>query len=202
MQCGVACLQMICRYYKKIYSTDTLHHYCFATNEGVSLLGISDAAKKLGLRTVCGRITVNQLNASSLPCILHWNQNHFVVLYKIRRGKTFYIADPGKGKIRYTKEEFKSHWISTTSQGEKKGVAMFLEPTPEFGRLKGEEAEGIHSFRFLMGYLKQYRRCFVQIALGLLVGSLLQLILPFLTQAIVDLGIKHQDIKLILGTRY
>ena len=79
---------------------------------------------------------------------------------------------------------------------------MFLEPTPEFGRLKGEEAEGIHSFRFLMDYLKQYRRYFVQIALGLLVGSLLQLILPFLTQAIVDLGIKHQDIKLILGTRY
>lgn len=117
MQCGVACLQMICRYYKKIYSTDTLHQYCFATNEGVSLLGISEAAKKLGLRTVCGRITVNQLNASSLPCILHWNQNHFVVLYKIRRGKTFYIADPDKGKIRYTKEEFKSHWISTTSQG-------------------------------------------------------------------------------------
>ena len=197
MQCGVACLQMICRYYKKIYSTDTLHQYCFATNEGVSLLGISDAAKKLGLRTVCGRITVNQLNASSLPCILHWNQNHFVVLYKIRRGKNFYIADPGKGKIKYTKEEFRRHWISTTSQGEEKGVAMFLEPTPEFGKLKGEEAEGIHSFRFLMGYLKQYRRCFVQIALGLLVGSLLQLILPFLTQAIVDLGIKHQDIKLI-----
>ncbi len=189
MQCGVACLQMICRYYKKIYSTDTLHQYCFATNEGVSLLGISDAAKKLGLRTVCGRITVNQLNASSLPCILHWNQNHFVVLYKIRRGKTFYIADPGKGKIRYSREEFKQHWVSTSSQGEEKGVAMFLE--------QGEEAEGIHSFRFLMGYLKQYRRCFVQIALGLLVGSLLQLILPFLTQAIVDLGIKHQDIKLI-----
>ena len=197
MQCGVACLQMICRYYKGRYSTATLHHYCFATNEGVSLLGISDAAKKLGLRTVCGRITVNQLNASSLPCILHWNQNHFVVLYKIRRGKTFYIADPGKGKIRYTKEEFKSHWISTTSQGEEKGVAMFLEPTPEFGRLEGDEAEGIHSFRFLMGYLKQYRQYFVQIALGLLVGSLLQLILPFLTQAIVDLGIKHQDIRLI-----
>ena len=132
-----------------------------------------------------------------LPCILHWNQNHFVVLYKIRRGKKFYIADPGKGKIRYNREEFRRHWISTTSQGEEKGVAMFLEPTPEFGSLKGEEAEGIHSFRFLMGYLKQYRRYFVQIALGLLVGSLLQLILPFLTQAIVDLGIKHQDIRLI-----
>ena len=148
-----------------------MHQYCFATNEGVSLLGISEAAKKLGLRTVCGRITVNQLNASSLPCILHWNQNHFVVLYKIRRGKTFYIADPGKGKIKYNREEFRRHWISTTSQGEEKGVAMFLEPTPEFGKLKGEEAEGIHSFRFLMGYLKQYRRCSCRLPWGCWLGA-------------------------------
>ena len=197
MQCGIACLQMICSYYHKEYTLERLANCCFATTEGVSLLGISEAARKLGLNTTCGRMTIGQLAQVPLPCILHWNQNHFVVLYKIRRGKTFYIADPGKGKIRYTKEEFKSHWISTTSQGEEKGVAMFLEPTAEFGKLKGEEAEGIHSFRFLMGYLKQYRRYFVQIALGLLVGSLLQLILPFLTQAIVDLGIKHQDIKLI-----
>ncbi len=197
MQCGIACLQMICSYYHKEYTLERLANCCFATTEGVSLLGISEAARKLGLNTTCGRMTIGQLAQVPLPCILHWNQNHFVVLYKIRRGKTFYIADPGKGKIRYTKEEFKSHWISTTSQGEEKGVAMFLEPTAEFGKLKGEEAEGIHSFRFLMGYLKQYRRYFVQIALGLLVGSLLQLILPFLTQAIVDLGIKHRDIQLI-----
>ncbi len=197
MQCGIACLQMICSYYHKEYTLERLANCCFATTEGVSLLGISEAARKLGLNTTCGRMTIGQLAQVPLPCILHWNQNHFVVLYKIRRGKTFYIADPGKGKIRYTKEEFKSHWISTTSQGEEKGVAMFLEPTAEFGKLKGEEAEGIHSFRFLMGYLKQYRRYFVQIALGLLVGSLLQLILPFLTQAIVDLGIKHRDIGLI-----
>lgn len=102
MQCGVACLQMICRYYKKIYSTDTLHQYCFATNEGVSLLGISEAAKKLGLRTVCGRITVNQLNASSLPCILHWNQNHFVVLYKKGEGKPSTSPTLAKGKSNTT----------------------------------------------------------------------------------------------------
>ena len=197
MQCGIACLQMICSYYHKKYTLEQLADCCFATTEGVSLLGISEAACKLGLNTTCGRMTIEQLAQAPLPCILHWNQNHFVVLYKIRRGKSFYIADPGKGKIRYTKEEFRRHWISTTSQGEEKGVAMFLEPTPEFGRLKGDEAEGIHSFRFLMGYLKQYRRYFVQIALGLLVGSLLQLILPFLTQAIVDLGIKHRDIGLI-----
>ena len=188
---------MVSSHFGKRYSVEYLSQVCCATHDGVSFLGIAQAAKKIGLKSLCGHASVEGILQAPLPCILHWNQNHFVVLYKIRRGKNFYIADPGKGKIKYTKEEFRRHWISTTSQGEEKGVAMFLEPTPEFGRLEGEEAEGIHSFRFLMGYLKQYRRCFVQIALGLLVGSLLQLILPFLTQAIVDLGIKHQDIKLI-----
>ena len=197
MQCGVASLAMVSSHFGKRYSVEYLSQVCCATHDGVSFLGIAQAAKKIGLKSLCGNASVEGILQAPLPCILHWNQNHFVVLYKIRRGKNFYIADPGKGKIKYTKEEFRRHWISTTSQGEEKGVAMFLEPTPEFGRLEGEEAEGIHSFRFLMGYLKQYRRYFVQIALGLLVGSLLQLILPFLTQAIVDLGIKHQDIKLI-----
>ena len=197
MQCGIASLAMVCSYFGKRYSVEYLSQICHATHEGVSLLGIAQAAKKIGLECLCAKTIMEGILQAPLPCILHWNQNHFVVLYKIRRGKVFYIADPGKGKIKYSWEEFKQHWVSTSSQGEEKGVAMFLEPTPEFGRLEEEEAEGIHSFRFLMGYVKQYRRCFVQIALGLFVGSLLQLILPFLTQAIVDLGIKHRDIQLI-----
>lgn len=197
MQCGIACLQMICKHYSKEYTIKQLAEYCFATTEGVSLLGIGEAASKLGLHTICGKVTIQQIQKVRLPCILHWNQNHFVVLYKIRNGKNFYIADPGKGKIKYTQDEFKSHWVSISSQGEEKGVAMLLEPTPKFGLQEVVKAEGIHSFSFLIGYLKQYRRYFVQIALGLFVGSLLQLILPFLTQAIVDIGIKHQDIKLI-----
>ena len=197
MQCGVASLAMVCSYFGKRYSVEYLSQICYATHEGVSSLGIAQAAKKIGLECLCAKTTMEGILQAPLPCILHWNQNHFVVLYKIRRGKAFYIADPGKGKIKYSWEEFKQHWVSTSSQGEEKGVAMFLEPTPEFGKLKGDEAEGIHSFRFLMGYVKQYRRYFVQIALGLFVGSLLQLILPFLTQAIVDLGIKHRDIQLV-----
>lgn len=197
MQCGVASLAMVCLHFGKRYSVECLSQICHATHEGVSFLGIAQAAKKIGLKNLCAKTTVEGIRQAPLPCILHWNQNHFVVLYKVRRGKTFYIADPGKGKIRYNREEFKRHWISTTSQGEEKGIAMFLEPTREFGRLKGEDTEDIRSFRFLFGYLKRYRRYFAQIALGLFVGSLLQLILPFLTQAIVDLGIKHQDIRLI-----
>ena len=126
MQCGVACLQMVSRYFGREYSLHFLSDICFATNEGVSMLGISEAANEIGLHSVCTRATVEELSKVSLPCILHWNQNHFVVLYKVKRGKKFYIADPGKGLITYNIDEFKSHWISTRSNGEEKGVAMFL----------------------------------------------------------------------------
>lgn len=135
-----------------------------------------------------------------LPCILHWNQNHFVVLYKVKKGKKFYVADPGKGLVTYGLEEFKQHWISTSSNGEDKGIAMFLETTPAFFTYKMEGEENIkekRSFRFLFGYVKKYRKYFGQIILGLIVGSLLQLVLPFLTQSIVDVGIKNQDIGFV-----
>ena len=121
MQCGITCLQMICKYNGKEYSLESLSRYCFATTEGVSMLGISEAANKLGLHTICGRITMEQLPQAPLPCILHWSQNHFVILYKIKNKKKFYIADPGKGLLTYAEKEFKDHWISTQSKGEEKG---------------------------------------------------------------------------------
>ena len=199
MQCGVACLQMVSRYFGREYSLHFLSDICFATNEGVSMLGISEAANEIGLHSVCTRATVEELSKVSLPCILHWNQNHFVVLYKVKKGKKFYIADPGKGLITYNIDEFKSHWISTRSNGEEKGVAMFLQTTPLFYSCNKDVSENKQkrSFRFLFGYVKQYRRYFGQIVLGLIVGSLLQLVLPFLTQSIVDVGIKNQDISFI-----
>lgn len=197
MQCGIACLQMICKYHGKEYSQDTLSRYCFATNEGVSLLGISEAATRLGLHTTCGRVTTEQLHKAPLPCILHWNQNHFVVLYRIKKGKICYIADPGKGLVTYDDREFKEHWLSTQSNGEEKGIAMFLQPTPAFYKQQEETTKDKRSFRFLLGYLRQYRRYFGQIILGALVGCLLQLIFPFLTQAIVDVGIVHQNLNFI-----
>lgn len=197
MQCGIACLQMICKYYTKTYSTDTLLHYCTATHEGVSLLGISEAAHKLGMNTHCERIPIKHLYNSLLPCILHWNQNHFVVLYKISKEKSFYVADPGKGKIKYSKEEFKSHWVSTTSQGEERGIALFMEPTPGFYQNNIPEKGEKHSFRFLLGYVMQYRNCFLHLFFGLLLGCILQLLMPFLTQGIVDWGIRYKDVKLI-----
>lgn len=198
MQCGIACLQMICVHYGKKYSQDFLSNICYATTEGVSLLGIKDAAVKIGLYTISGRVTLENLSSATLPCILHWNQNHFVVLYKVKKGSKFYIADPGKGLISYTIDEFKQHWIEV-GQGEgEKGIVMFLEPTQDFyENIGGQEPRTEKPFKFLFGYIKQYRRYFFQIILGLFVGSLLQLALPFLTQSIVDIGIKNKDISLI-----
>ena len=198
MQCGVACLTMICTYWGKKFPLEYISELCFATTEGVSLLSINTVASSLGLETVCGRVSVNAFDEFENPCILHWNQNHFVVLYKVKKGKTFYIADPGKGLVKYNLEEFKKHWISTKTNGEEKGIAMFLEATPKFYENQiNEKPTEERSFKFLFGYIKTYRRYFGQVVLGLLVGSLLQLILPFLTQAIVDVGIKNQNIGFI-----
>ena len=201
MQCGIACLQMVCKYFGREYSSYSLSKLCFATTEGVSLLSINDVANILGLHTLCAKTTTERLAAAPLPCILHWNQNHFVVLYKVKKEKKFYIADPGKGLVVYNLDEFKQHWISTKSKGEDKGIAMFLETTPAFFtyyKIQNEvNVKEKRSFRFLFGYVKKYRKYFGQIILGLVVGSLLQLALPFLTQSIVDVGIKNQDIGFV-----
>ena len=200
MQCGITCLRMVCKYFGREYSLDSLSKLCFATTEGVSMLGINEAANTLGLHTISARATIEMLGEVPLPCILHWNQNHFVVLYKVKKGKKFYVADPGKGLVTYSLDEFKQHWTSTKSNGEDKGIAMFLETTPAFFTYKMEGEEDIkekRSFRFLFGYVKKYRKYFGQIILGLVIGSLLQLVLPFLTQSIVDVGIKNQDIGFV-----
>jgi len=197
MECGISCLSMVCKIFDREYNTSELYKICKATKEGVSLKAITETAQTIGLESVSVRISVKELMTHKLCSILHWNQNHFVVLYKVE-GKTFYIADPAKGLVKYNLEEFKKHWVSTQSDGEEKGIAMFLEPTPAFYEKKmDEEPKEERSFKFLFGYIKQYRKYFGQIVLGLLVGSLLQLILPFLTQSIVDVGIKNQNIGFI-----
>ena len=154
----------------------------------------------MGFHVVNVKCTVKTLTEVSLPSILHWNQNHFVVLYRVKNEKKFYIADPGKGLVTYSLEEFKKHWISTNSNGQDKGIAMFLETTPTFFTHQMEDKKkisGKRSFHFLFGYVKKYRKYFGQVILGLIVGSLSQLVLPFLTQSIVDVGIKNQDIGFV-----
>lgn len=134
MDCGLSCLSMVSIEYGLLLERDELRHSCALGKEGVSLLGISKAAEEIGFKSIGGRLTFYSLvSAASLPCIVHWDQNHFVVVYKVkkhRKGRyTIYVADPGKGLVTYTKEEFCEHWISTKTNGEEKGIALLLEPT-------------------------------------------------------------------------
>ncbi|WP_290450107.1 peptidase domain-containing ABC transporter, partial [uncultured Muribaculum sp.] len=161
--------------------------------------GMSQAASELGFETASVHLSPDELSQSPLPAILHWNQNHFVVLYRIDRRGRYHIADPGKGLLTYSRDEFMRRWASTRSGDEDRGIALLLQPGPRFGQSKAEseQAGERRSFRFLVGYIKQYRGYFAQIFLGLLLGCVLQLAMPFLTQAIVDRGIHDADIGLI-----
>lgn len=201
MQCGITCLQMICAYWNKHYTLEQLSKLCYATNEGVSLLGLSEAAAYLGMQSQCAKASLKQIKEIELPCILHWNQNHFVVLYRIRKNRKgncdFYIADPGKGLLCCSETEFISSWLVTKSLGDEKGITMLLKPTSSFFEKEGVAKQKKASPDFILSYLNQYKRYFGQIVLGLFVGSLLQLIFPFLTQAIVDIGIKYKNINFI-----
>ena len=203
MDCGSACLAMIVKFYGMLPVIETIRASCDLSKDGVSLLGISKAAEEIGFKTVGGRLSFETLaNEAPLPCIVHWNQNHFVVVYKIkkhRKGRFMvYVADPGKGLVTYTKEEFCQHWVSTKTNGEEKGIALLLEPTEQFYAQKDAKAVPTQNrLKFLWSYLKKYKRFFTQLILGLLLGSLLQLVFPFLTQSIVDIGIGGKDIGFV-----
>lgn len=200
--CGPASLRMIAKYYGKEYSAEMLRRHCYISREGVSMLGISDAAEYIGFRTIGVRISFEQLAEEALlPCILHWNQNHFVVCYKIekkRKGKyNIYISDPASQRLCYTKDEFLKCWLSTKSDNIDKGSALLLEPGVDFGNREEEVEAKKHSLSFFLKYLLPYKGQFVQLLFGMIVGSLLQLIFPFLTQAMVDWGIGEKNLSLI-----
>ena len=196
MDCGPTCLRMIAAHHGRHYSLEGLREKSHFSREGVSLLGISEAAEKLGMRSVGVFVSFEELKEAPLPCIVHWNQQHFVVVHDIqtKKGKeTVFVADPGAGKLKYTKEEFCRCWISTKNEGLDGGIALLLEPTPEFYQ-KEDEVVRKKGFSFLFAYLRPYKKLIFQLFLGLFFGSLLQLLLPFLTQSIVDFGISAQNI--------
>lgn len=196
MQCGVACLTMICEYYYGIRLYSYISKLCHVGKEGISFRSIRYAAEKIGFETQSVKITLNKIHYCKLPCILHWNQNHFVVLYKIK-ANNFYIADPAKGLVRYSREEFQQHWIGNQTDDQLVGIAMFLKPTNDLYKHDFGSNDEPRSFCFLFRYLKEYKNYFFQIFIGLFLGCILQLILPFLTQGIVDIGIKQHNIGLI-----
>lgn len=201
--CGPASLRMIAKYYGHSYSLEMLRSHSFISREGVSMLGISDAAEYLGMHTLGVKISFEQLaNEAVLPCILHWNQNHFVVCYDIRRKRfsddyKIYIADPASQKLCYNKEEFCKCWLSTKVAGKDCGTALLLEPGVNFGQVDDEFKAREKSFTSFICYLLPYKKLFFQLLMGMVLGSLLQLIFPFLTQAMVDVGIGNRDLGII-----
>ena len=199
MDCGPTCLRMVAAHYGRVFSLEGLREKSLITREGVSMLGLSEAAEHIGFRTTGVKTSFDDLKEAPLPCIVHWNQRHFVVVYDIKTKKgidTIWIADPAGGQLQYTKEEFCRCWISTKDEGVDVGVALLLEPSPDFYELEDEKVNR-KGFSFLFSYLRPYKTLVIQLFLGLLFGSMLQLILPFLTQSIVDFGISAQNIGFI-----
>lgn len=200
MDCGPTCLRMIAAYYGKIFSYDSLREKCNISSVGVSLASISDAAEKIGFRTIGHRISFDLLCKIELPTIVFWNQNHFVVVYAIKKtflkkGYTVYVADPSYGLLKYSEREFKQFWLCTRSNNEENGICLQLVPTPDF--YEKDEPVDKKKFRFIFKYLTPYKRQIYQLGLGLLLGSLIQLVFPFLSQALVDYGIGNQNIGFI-----
>ena len=197
--CGPSSLKMIANHYGRHYTLETLRERCEFSKQGVNLLGIAKAAESIGFRSTGARLSFEELCKGTLPCILHWNNKHFVVLYGIRgRGKNqrMLIADPATGLVKLTSDEFKKSWFSTVINGEGRGIALFLETTPQFYSADGESASP-RGFSFLFSYLRPHKQLIRQVIYGLILGSLLQLCLPFLTQLIVDVGIGEKDISFI-----
>jgi ATP-binding cassette subfamily B protein len=196
MDCGPTCLAMICRHHGKNISIQTLRDKTEIGKEGVNLLGINNAAESIGFRTQGVQLTYQQLTKeAALPCILHWAQNHFVILIKAKQN-TLTVADPGRGIIKIAKDEFLQQWASSKLDGESCGIALLLEPTPDFHNQQSEKENKL-GWGMLLGYFAQQKRYIVQLVAGLLLGSILQLIFPFLTQSIVDTGINQHNLPFI-----
>lgn len=195
MDCGPTCLRMVVAHYGKRISLQDLRDLSGINRNGVSLLGISQAAEKIGFKTLPAKFDLPKLREIELPIILHWEQNHFVVLYRIKKN-TFFIADPAKGLISFTENEFAAHWSQTQTGGKGQGIAMMLTPTPKFYE-SGEENGKILGWGYMLRYLYRYKQLITQLFISLAVGSLLQLIAPFLTQSVVDIGISTKNLNFI-----
>jgi ATP-binding cassette, subfamily B, bacterial len=196
MDCGPTCLRMISKHYGRNFSLDSLREKSRISRAGVSLLGISKAAESLGFRTLGGRVSFDKLEEGlMLPCVAHWDKNHFVVVHKVTRRKV-HVADPAKSLMTYTRDEFLDHWASTQTGGVKEGVVLLLEPTTNFY----EQPDDIQSrlgIGQLLTYLLQYRSLLLQLLVGMVAGSVLQLLFPFLTKAIVDIGVSNSNVQFI-----
>lgn len=198
MECGAACVAMICKHYGLELPYAYISKLCHTGIDGVSLVSILDALQNLGFETIAVKSSIDDLYKLPLPCILHWNQNHFVVLYNIDcKRNEFWIADPGKGKYKIRIEAFREHWVSCVSNIVGKGIVLVVEPTEKPNIHVEIRRSKKSSFEVLRKYFLYYKKYFLHILASLLLGCILQLIMPFLTQCIVDYGITYNNIKLI-----
>lgn len=198
MDCGPTCLRMVAAYYGKSITGETLREKAFITREGVNIAGISQAAEAIGLQSLAIQSTYQMLAEEvPLPSIVHWRERHFVVVYKIDQ-KYISVADPAFGLIKYTRDEFVKGWITQSGQvkDDDEGILLVLEPTTEFHE-EDHEPEKKNNFSFLVPFIRPYRKLIFQLIIGLFIGSLIQLILPFLTQSIVDIGISQSNLNFI-----
>ncbi len=196
MDCGPTCLRMIAKFYGRNFNLNYLREQSHISREGVSLLGISDAAEAIGMRSLGTKVTFEQLAKDvPKPCIVHWDQNHFVVVYEVKKEK-IHVADPAFGLVKYEEQEFKKHWLATVSKGSQKGICLMVQPTPEFYEREDDKSDR-SGFGFLWRYMRPHKRLAGQLLLGFLAASIIQLIFPFLTQSIVDVGINNQDLGFI-----
>ncbi len=196
MDCGPACISMIALSHGKRISLETIRKKAYITREGVSFLGLKSAAESIGFSVKGVRIPFSVLaEKAPLPCIVHWQQNHFVVVNRISHDRVW-VSDPALGRLRMNRSEFFKGWSAGKNDNEPEGMALFLEPGPSFSQI-ADDPPPKTGFSFLLPYLKPYRRQIALLLAGLVAGSLIQLIFPFLTQAIIDRGIKNNDIRLI-----
>jgi ATP-binding cassette, subfamily B, bacterial len=196
MDCGATCLRMVARHHGRFYSLEHLRELTFIGKDGVALIDIADAAEKIGMSTLAAKISWERLKEGlPLPMIVHWRQEHYIVVYEVGNNHVR-VADPASGKHKLTKEEFLHGWGSDIVEGESVGIVLLLEATPDFFEREGDKVDK-SGFMFLFTYLFRYKRLLWQLILGLLISSLLQLVFPFLTQTIVDVGINNRDLNLI-----
>jgi ATP-binding cassette subfamily B protein len=196
--CGPTCLKIIAKHYGRLLNTQKLRELSETTREGSNLLTLSDAAEQIGFRSLGVKLSLEKLEEAPLPCILHWNHNHYVVLYKIKKG-TYYVSDPAIGLIEYTETEFLKFWIGNNAdKTTEEGIALLLETTPNFYESESDlEEKKVYGFGILSQYVFKYKAFIIQLAIGLFAVSLLQLITPFLTQSVVDVGIHNQNMHFI-----
>ncbi|MCH2231361.1 MAG: peptidase domain-containing ABC transporter [Crocinitomicaceae bacterium] len=199
MDCGPTCLRMIAHHYGRSISLDKLRRHSETTREGTSLKQIADSAEKIGFRTLGVKINFKKFKIDApLPCIVHWNQSHYVVVYKVSKNSVF-LADPAHGKLKMSIKEFLESWIGNNAdESTEEGIVLLLEPTPRLNDdFNDDEIKNNRGFGFLFDYIFRYKKFILQLAIGLLAASVLQLIFPFLTQSIVDVGIQNKDIGFV-----